>query len=870
MFAATDNPTFMEEYLPYLVLATGLIAFALFLAYFMSDTDRRKRITGTILTVLLAGFSIFCITEGEGVKRGIDLKGGASFLVRVQPSEGKEVNPDALGLAQSIIEKRLNPTGGRDVTITPQGTDRLYVEVPGLTDEDIRRSEEVIEKVAKLEFRLLHQDSIGPDGYVRPSEGEDKSIKPGFDRMRYLDRTGDEKEKEAKPGEPEKKPDKWVWVKNRAEMSGKSVAKAWPELQPGAIHYNIAVVLHDDFAEKMDTMSRANLQKPMAIVLDGEVMSAPRINSVLGARFEITGSFTDKQARDLASQLMNPLENPLKVEQKSTISPTYGEETVRQGIMSTMLGLALTLLFLMLYYRLSGVIAVIGLVVNLMMLLGAMRIFDQTLTMPGIAGIILSLGMAVDANVLIYERMREEFQAGRNLSAAIPASYDKAFSAIFDSNVTTLITSAIMIAVATGTIQGFGLALSIGLICSMFSALLITRVCFLWLHRAGLQKLTFMSLIKNRLHDFMGKRKLWITISTVLCVACVAMVAVRGKNALGYELRGGDMISLEAKAGITIGAVNQSLADWSFQNDEGKFTSANINVGTVKPVDAPVEYITIRSTPGTSASIKEELIKDLAAADPAKIAEIGNVVAAIGTTLQFSPPTVAAMQERITKLIAGGDSAKVAAVTNASTESMGSSVGGEMLVRSIWALALGFVGIFIYLTFRFEMPFAIGGLVAIIHDVIVAVGVCALAGKEIGLILIGAFLTIAGFSINDTIVIFDRVRENLRTMKGDLEQVLNHAISATLSRTIITSGITMLGVLAMLVFGGKAMADFSFAMLVGMVSGVYSTIFIASPVVLWWANKRKVNLRQQIIDADAARLEALSGIEREAPAKAGK
>jgi SecD/SecF fusion protein len=198
---------------------------------------------------------------------------------------------------------------------------------------------------------------------------------------------------------------------------------------------------------------------------------------------------------------------------------------------------------------------------------------------------------------------------------------------------------------------------------------------------------------------------------------------------------------------------------------------------------------------------------------------------------------------------------------------MGSSVGDEMLWRSVIAIVAGLVGIFIYLTFRYEMPFAIGGIVAILHDVTVAVGACVIAGKEIGLILIGAFLTIAGYSINDTIVIFDRVRDNLRTMRGDLEEVLNHAISATLSRTLITTLVTGLAVVAMFLFGGKSMADFSFTMLVGMVTGVYSTIFIASPVVLWWAKKRKLNLRQAILDADAARLEALSNLEREAPAK---
>ncbi len=834
LFAAAEPKTFMETWLPYLVLVTGIMAAVLFLVYFMAEQDKRKRLAGSLLAVILAGFSCFCIFEGEGVRKGIDLKGGASFLVRVQPAEGKAVNPDSLAQAQSIIDKRLNPQGTLDVTVTPQGTDRLYVEVPGLSDEEIRKAKETIEKVARLQFRLLHPDSYvqsGPNmGTILPTGAEDTTPRPGYVQLPYLGNREESKDAAETPDKPEQ----FVWAFNKPELSGKSVDDAVPDIQPGATSYMIHVDLDSADGDRMMEITRANVGKPMAICLENtpgkfDVVSAPVIQGVFGANFQITGKFSEEEARTLASQLMNPLENPLVVEQSSTISPTLGKETVEQGLRATLMGLALTLLFMMFYYRLSGIIAVLGLIINLLLLLGTMRVFDQTLTMPGIAGIILTLGMSIDANVLIYERMREEFAQGRTLSSAIPASYDKAFSAIFDGNLTSIITSVIMIAVATGAIQGFGLALSIGLICSMFSALVITRVCFLWLQGMGLQRLTFLSLIRNRLYDFMGQRKIWLTVSAVLCAACIAIVAVKGDRALGYELRGGDQIMLKNLPGVTLADVEGALKDWTFTTKEGKYTHDNLSITTVTPIGG-AEYVNIRSTPGTAENIKLTLSQKLGA----------------------------------------GDKERTEAFINASSETMGSSVGGEMLTRSVWALVIGLVAIFIYLTFRFEMPFAVGGIVAIFHDVIIAVGVCALAGKEIGLILIGAFLTIAGFSINDTIVIFDRVRENLRTMKGDLKDILNASISATLSRTIITSGVTALGVLAMYFFGGKALADFSFAMLIGMLSGVYSTIFIASPVVLWWAKMRKTDVRQQILDADALRLEALSGMEREAPAKAGK
>ncbi len=816
----------LEPYLPYMIMVVGIASAALFIMYFAAETDRKKRNAGTALSLLLGIFSFYCV--GLGLKKGIDLQGGAAFLVKVQPADGREVNPDSLRSAQEIIENRLNPQGALDVTITPQGEDRLYVEVPGLNDDEIRKSKEIIEKVAKLEFHLLAEKNIMGGG-MRPNPPGDPGIEPGYKALPYEE---SKKEVDPKTGAEIETPEAdkvTVFVKNKAEMGGKSVKSAFGALMPGSLNYHISVTLHDEYGDKMSQITRENIGKPLAIVLDGVVISAPTIQGSFGAQFQITGGFSEAEARDLASALENPLENPLLVEQSSTTSSTYGKAVVSQGIKSALFGLAATLVFMMIYYRLSGIIAVIGLAMNLLLLLGAMQVFGFTLTMPGIAGIILTLGMAVDANVLIYERMREEFAAGKSFSAAIKGSYEKAFSAIFDSNTTTLITSIIMMVIATGAIRGFGLALTIGLIASMFSALLITRVCFLWVEKFGVKKLSFLNLISNRLYDFMGMRKKAFLISGILVAASLTVIAMRGDRILGYELRGGDSVSLASIPNLTETQITESLSDFTTTVGGQTFDASSFNVQSVTPLGGD-PYFTIRSAPNTADALIAELKKDLA----------------------------------------GGDGERAKLFDGADKQSMGSSVGGKMLERSIWALVAGLAGIFIYLTLRFETPFALGAIVAVLHDVIIAVGACALVGKEIGLILVGAFLTIAGYSINDTIVIFDRVREELRTQKGDLVTVLNTAISATLSRTIITGGVTALAVLAMLLFGGKSLADFSFAMLVGMITGVYSTIFIASPVVLWWARKRKLNLRKQILDADAIRLEALSSIEREAPVKPEK
>ncbi|MES2707610.1 MAG: protein translocase subunit SecD [Verrucomicrobiota bacterium] len=819
-------------YLPYMVMVVGIAAALLFVWYFAAETDDRKRKVGTALAIILSAFSLFCI--GLGLKLGIDLQGGAAFLVRVQPAEGRMLNLEALRSAQEIIEKRLNPQNSKDVTVTPQGEDGLYVEVPGLSDEEIRASRGIIERVAKLELRLLSPDNQRPRGentdsgkpafYAVPNPlGVETGIKPGFTLMPYKDRD-DSKDKD-KAADAAPKIEQTIYVKNRAEMSGKSVKSAFPTLQPGHLNYEIMVTLTSEGADQMKKLSTENEGHPMAIVLDGVVLSAPTINSVLGDRFSISGNFDQKGAADLASAMENPLENPLRVEQASTTSPTYGKEVQQQGLNSIYWGLAATLLFMLIYYRLSGIIAVVGLVVNLLLLLGLMQIFGFTLTLPGIAGIILTLGMAVDANVLIYERMREEFAQGKSFTAAINAAYDKAFSAIFDGHVTTLLTASLMMVIATGAIYGFGLSLTIGLLASLFSSLLITRVCFLWLAKFGVQKITFLHLINNKLYDFMGKRRICFVISGIVSLLCIGAVVMKGNHILGYELRGGDAINLPVVQGLTEAEITKSLEDFSVKTATGEtFDAGSISIQSRQPLGGQA-FFSIRSGPDTSTAVLNELRKDLGAQFP----ELTKVAPDVQT--------------------------------------MGSAVGRKMLINSAIAVVAGLVGIFIYLSFRFEFAFAVGAIVALIHDVIVAVGAVAISGREIGMILIGAFLTIAGYSVNDTIVIFDRVRENLRTQKGDLSDILNHAISATLSRTLITTLVTSLAVIAMFVFGGKSMADFSFTMLVGMLTGIYSTVFIASPTVLWWANKRNLNLRKQILDADALRLEALSTMEREAPLK---
>lgn len=820
------------EYIKALIIFfVGLIAFVLFMWYFAAEEARKKRLLGTVLTVVLTGFSIFTLLS-EKLKKGIDLEGGAAFRVQVVPAEGRTVTKMEAEAAKEIIERRLAPLGNKDLIATVQGEDIIYVEVPGISPEEIENNRKIIETVAKLEFRLVHPES---DQLIAARAPEESVIEPGYDELINQDREAKEEEtadkaakklntedaklhrdEQAKKREEKLRKEKHtIVVKHTPEMSGKSVKNAFVSMRPGTASYQINVKLRSEYGDQMLALTKKNIGKPMAIVVDGEVISAPRINGEFGDSFEVTGNFTEKQARDLASALSNPLENPLKIIQSSQTSPTFGESVIRQGLFAGVAGLVFTLIFMAIYYRLAGIIAVIALLVNTLILLAAMIIFDFTLTMPGIAGMLLTLGIAIDANVLIYERMREEFATGKSFKAAIEASYNKAFTAIFDSHVTSLITSILMIGLATGAVKGFGVTLTVGIAASLFSAVLITRVCFSWLDSFGLKKLTFLHLISNRYIDFMSKRRIFVTASVILSIVAIAALAIKGKKALGYELRGGDLVSL---TGATEEKVVESLADVkALTLPDGTKETFSYTIQTIKPLGEELEYVNVRTNANLGGFAKAEILKDI--------------------------PTVKITDE----------------------QHIGPAVGDEMLKDSILAIVFGLLGIFIYLTFRYEVPFAIGGIISLTHDVIMAAGVCAIFGREIGMILIGALLTIAGYSINDTIVIFDRIRDNLRTSKADLATVMNEAISATLSRTILTAGVTLIVVLAMFFFGGPSMNDFSFTMLIGIVVGCYSSIFVASPIVLWWAKKHKLNLQKSILDADQMRLEAMSGMEKEVP-----
>lgn len=774
----------------------GLGLLILFGWYFASDSERIKRILGTALTVVLTGLCLAVMTppadvknaQGEVVEHGkirlgLDLKGGTSFIIRLvqeknEQGEIKEITPAMVDQAVEVIRKRVDNMGTSEPVIAPQGTDRILVQIPGLKTSDLQSTREQLQKVAKLEFRMVHPNSEAILAGQQPPD-------PAYRIETYKD------ERNGKPFEEK------LLIKKKADIAGNMVKAAGPTYD--AQGWGVSLGFTDAGGQLFGDLTAQNVNNRFAIVLDNEVISAPVIREpIRGGSASITGNFTETQARNLASALENPLETPVVIEDQRSASASLGSDSINSGLFSGLVGIALTIVGVLLYYRVAGLVANIALAINMVLLLGIMAMFNAVLTLPGIAGVILTLGMAVDANVLIYERLREELAAGKSLKASIDAAYDKAFSAIFDSNLTTLITAVILYWQASGPIKGFAVSLTIGIIASLFTALIVTRNLFSWALTLGwLKKISMVNLIKATNFDFLGKRRFAVGASVAIILASIALFAVRGERNFGVDFKGGDRLVLEATA------TKPALDDVRRVIDGLGLGDTPVNIER----SANKEFLTIRAPLGEGSKVTEALKE--------KFPQAGFVVE----------------QE----------------------EKVGKVVGDELARNSLLALGLGMLGILVYVTLRFEFSFAVGALVALLHDVIITVGVFALLGRELSLVIVGAVLTIAGYSVNDTIVVFDRIREGIKAgRKGSVIDIMNQSINETLSRTILTGGVTLLTTAVLFFFGGPVLNDFALTILIGVLVGTYSSIFIAAPIVLWWSGKGGQSLRREIKQSEEA------------------
>jgi SecD/SecF fusion protein len=787
---------------PILTFLVGAAILLLLLFYIGTAVHKSKRWFGTVLTLLATASAIITVQQ-MGIKLGIDLQGGSEFVVQLQPGKSddgtpKPVTSDSIQQAIGILERRLNPDGQVDMLLAPQGEDRILIQMPGVKAEDVEQVRQKIQQVAHLEFRIVPDDSQSILQQVEANNLPD----PRYERLPY---------KDAADGVAE-------MVNKRADLEGRYVKNAFPTYD--ADGWKVVLNLDSEGAKLFDQVAAVNKGRRMAIIVDREIISAPVLQTDhFGGTAIISGRFKEADVRTLASLLENPLENPMQILSESAVSAAYGQSSIDQGKMVCIGGLILTAVFMVFIYRTAGLVAIVGLVVNLTLLFGAMSLFQFTLTMPGIAGIVLTIGMAVDANVLIYERLREEMEAGKSFSAALDSAYEKAFSAIADSNITTLISAVILFSVAGGLVKGFAVTLMIGLLSSMIGALVVTRVIFMWVVDTGILR-TFSAtrIIPNKVFDILSRAKGFIIASLVITAISFAALAFKGKGSFGIDFRGGALTHIELKDGQDI--ANKDLESFL-------------------------------------KSLKMPDNKELGSTYVQRKATTGGTVLSVRSEYEAGPVIKEAVEKQYQAQIDG-----------ASYERVGSVIGGETAVVSLWAMGAALVAIFVYLMFRFEFAFAVGAIAALFHDVLMVPGLCVLFGQELSVIHVGALLTIAGYSINDTIVVFDRIRETIqRGGGGSIRDLMNEAICLTLSRTLLTGPTALAPMIALLFMGNAAMVEFALPIVIGVLLGTYSSIFIASPLVLWYARRTGRSLRREVLDTHLAEQKAQQAI---AAASAGQ
>ncbi len=703
------------------------------------------------------------IVEEGKINLGLDLQGGMHLILQVDtsklsPNEAKDAPQRAL----EVIRNRIDQFGVMEPVIQLQGKDRLLVQLPGITDRE--RAKEIIGRTAHLEFKLVSDD---PELVKSAISGEGVQ---GYE-LKHM-KTREDKEES-------------LLIESDAVLTGDMLVDATTEFsQQGFGQPYVSLTFNDKGADIFATVTGENVGKRLAIVLDEEVYTAPVIRErIPSGRAQITGNFSVQEAKDIALVLRaGALPAPVAIIEERSVGPALGRDSVQKGIRAIIVGGICVLAFMAIYYLLAGVIADFALVLNILLITGALSYFGATLTLPGIAGLVLTIGMAVDANVLIFERIREESKLGKSLRAAIHAGYDKAFWTILDANVTTLITALILFQFGTGPVRGFATTLSIGIIASMFTALVVTRLALdiITLSRPNMQRLPMLQFFSQPDIPFVKIRKVMYAASLILIIIGMALFVQRGSRNYGIDFTGGTLQQFQFTEVVPVEEVRGILSEIGM----GESSIQQFGEG---------KEIIVRSYSGRTEDI------------------------VTGFNQKFGVGSFEVMR----------------------VEAVGPAVGADLRRAAIKALIFAMVGICLYISFRFEFRFAITAIIALAHDVLISLGLIALTGREISLPVIAALLTIVGYSINDTIVLFDRIREDRKFMrKASPEEIINTSINQTLSRTVLTSLTTLLVVFALFIFGGKVINDFSFVLMVGVLVGTYSSIFIASPLLIDWPSRK--------------------------------
>ncbi len=711
------------------------------------------------------------------------------ITLQLKQEEIDFIRKNAVSQSLEIIRNRIDQFGVAEPVIIRQGENEIVVQLPGVKDPD--RAMGLIGQTAQLEFKLVAEESgvdlpalidqVVKEGKWKEGESRKKLNLALQGRLPagtevYFQKIVDEQTKREK-----KVP---ILLESQVLMTGEMVKNAQVRIGGSFNEPYVSLDLTRRGGKIFAAITEKNVGRRLAIVLDEVVRSAPVIREkILGGSAQISGNFTHEEATDLAIVLrVGALPAPVEIIQNLTVGASLGQDSINKGLTSGLFGAMLVLLFMVVYYRLSGVIADFSLALNILFLFVGLAMLSATLTLPGIAGIILSIGMAVDANVLIFERMREEFELGKSVKSGVDAGFNKAFWSIVDSQVTTLITALALFLFGTGPIKGFAVTLSLGIIFNLFAVLFCTRMVYDSLYAVrALKELRFMRFVKKPSFDFMKVRNISFALSAVMVlIGLVAFVQIlRGHANLGVDFTGGSLLQYKAEQPFGLDVVRTAFKKNGYSSiDLQQVTGEHRLIVKLKKSEETVGHLGDEIT----AILNKEL--------PDK-----------GFVLE-------------------------------SQSEIGSSISAVLRNKAIQAIAISLFGVLIYLALRFDFSFGLAAAAATFHDVLVVLGICWLLNLEITLLIVTALLTLAGYSLNDSVVIFDRIRENMHKSENEnFFTVINKSINQVLGRTIVTSLTTMLVLVALFFFGGSAIHNFSFALLTGVLVGTYSSVFIASPLL---------------------------------------
>ena len=830
----------------------------------------RNNIWKWLVLALIAVISFYvCNPPAEKVRLGLDLNGGTSFTLGVdteklaesiiaskpeladKPEQVQEIIAKTLeGCDDRIIQvirRRVDSMGTNEPVIQGMKNHRLLVQLPGADEKTRKEAKASLQNAAFLEFRLTHPKNdqlvakllskdVAPEGYKKSGNGYARdtnwaeiSKKPGYAARlarfeapdaRYSFMLEDNGDGTYSPN--------FVARSTEPRVTGEDLVSSVVERDPTTGSLAIGFRLSSEGGRKFSTLTRnykahgpknpSDRGRQLAIILDDQLISAPVIQSEIGSQGQITGRFDAKSAKKLSDELnAGALPAPMKILAETTVAPTVGQDAIQSGLIAAALGFCLVAVFMFIYYWMTGLVADIALFLDIALLPTALvfvanilGVFAHdpsmggggsmqlpVLTMPGIAGLVLSLGMAVDANVLIFERIREEFAAGKVAGEAIRNGYGRAFTAIFDSNLTTIITGVILFIVGTGPVRGFAITLTAGVVISMFTAVVVTRLVLdHCVNPDRVKPFKMLHFFKNPKFDFMKVRKFTLAGSfTVIAISLIIFglrFASNKASVLSVDLTGGTSIVYNLK-------------------DEAKPSESDIRA-TLNEFDnaAVIQYQS-----GVGATTLLVKTGETAETKKGQALENKDVGAYVTKLLQAKFPQ--------------------AEFSAASVDEVGSMVGADLKKSGTYAVIFSLIAILLYIGFRFQFGFGLGALVALAHDALISIGLFSLCGRQISLIVITAVLTIIGYSVNDTVVVFDRIREMLRHNKRlSFYDLCNAAINACLSRTVITSVTTFFAVAALFAFGDGSIFDFALIMLFGVAAGTFSSVFIATPIMFWW------------------------------------